>query len=132
MDKDLLRERLVEAREAKGHNRKEFAELLGIPYRTITNYENGSREPGSDYLVRVADICGCTVDWLLGLTSDARETSSYSDLSLNASDPLFAQILNCYKSLNDEGRERLAEYAEVLVHSGMYIKNSEVPMGREA
>lgn len=132
MDKGLMRHRLVETREFNGYNRKEFAELLGIPYRTITNYENGSREPGSDYLARVADVCGCTVDWLLGLTDDARETSPYSDLGLFASDPLVAKILNCYNSLNDEGRERLAEYADDLVKTGKYIKTASVRMGREA
>ena len=68
MDFDLMRQRLVQAREHIGYNRKQFAEAMKIPYRTITNYENGAREPGSDYLTKVADFCGCTTDWLLGLT----------------------------------------------------------------
>ena len=71
-------ERLVKAREFIGHNRKSFAEKLNIPYRTITNYENGSREPGSDYILKVANICGCTTDWLLGLSDNPRNNSPYT------------------------------------------------------
>jgi transcriptional regulator with XRE-family HTH domain len=72
MDFDLMRQRLVQAREFCGYNRKQFASVIGLPYRTITNYENGAREPGSEYITKVADICGCTTDWLLGLTESAR------------------------------------------------------------
>lgn len=78
MDNELMRKRLVEAREFIGCNRKAFAELLGMPYRTVTNYENGSREPGSDYLIRVADECGCTVDWLLGVSDSPRQSAEES------------------------------------------------------
>ena len=85
MDYALMRERLVKAREFIGQNRKEFAETLNMSYRTITNYENGSREPGSDYIAKVADVCGCTTDWLLGLSDDARCHSPYSSLLTHCS-----------------------------------------------
>lgn len=76
MDYDLMRRRLVEARELIGCNRKEFAEKLNIPYRTITNYENGSREAGSDYLARVATVCGVTIDWILGVSDNKKSPSA--------------------------------------------------------
>ncbi|MCI8538280.1 MAG: helix-turn-helix transcriptional regulator [Oscillospiraceae bacterium] len=85
MDYDLMRKRLVEAREHIGYNRKEFAEKVNIPYRTITNYENGSREAGSDYLTTVATICGVTTDWLLGV-SDIKNPPSMTEATLGESD----------------------------------------------
>ena len=72
MDYDLMRKRLIEARERIGYNRKEFADKLNIPYRTITNYENGAREAGSDYLAKVATVCGVTTDWILGVSDDKK------------------------------------------------------------
>lgn len=125
MDYGLICERLVQARELVGYNRKDFAALLKMPYRTITNYENGSREPGSDYLAKVADICGCTTDWLLGLSDDAK---SASDVSLSPSDPVFETVRENYQELNEEGRERLADYSDDLVRSGKYIKNHQSKM----
>ena len=85
MDYDLMRKRLVEAREHIGYNRTEFAEKVNIPYRTITNYENGSREAGSDYLTTVATICGVTTDWLLGV-SDIKNPPSMTEATLGESD----------------------------------------------
>ncbi len=111
MGMTTLPERLIKARELIGHNRKSFAEILNIPYRTITNYENGSREPSSDYLLKVADICGCTTDWLFGL----------SDVPRN-NDPLFEALRVNYEELNTEGCEKLVDYSDDLVQSSKYKK----------
>ena len=35
---------IAEARKEKGLSRKDVAEWLEIPYRTITNWENGERQ----------------------------------------------------------------------------------------
>ena len=35
---------IEEARKSKGMSRKDVAEWLEIPYRTITNWENGDRQ----------------------------------------------------------------------------------------
>ena len=110
MNLALMRQRLIEARAFVGMNRKEFSEALGIPYRTVTNYENGSREPGSDYISKVADYCGCTTDWLLGLTDSAREKAEAGV----AADPQIELLLNVCRPLNSAAIGRLIAYAEDL------------------
>ncbi len=129
MDYALMRKRLVEARDFIGQSRKEFAETLGMPYRTITNYENGSREPGSDYITKVADMCGCTTDWLLGLSDDARCSSPYASLLAQGPDPQFEALRRNYGDLNEEGREKLIGYSDDLVQSGKYKKFNQHRMG---
>ena len=57
-----LPERLVKIRKEKGYTRKELSDLLGIPYRTLTNYENGEREPGHSFIVRIAKEFNVTTD----------------------------------------------------------------------
>ena len=37
------KDQLIEIRNKTGLNRKEFAEAFGIPYRTITDWELGTR-----------------------------------------------------------------------------------------
>lgn len=110
MDLTQLRERLIKARQFIGCNRKQFAEELGIPYRTVTNYENGSREPGSEYISKVADACGCTTDWLLGLSDSPRETAAQSAKH----DIRMQTLLNACAGLNDSAIEKLVAYAEEL------------------
>ncbi len=132
MDYALMRERMIKAREFIGQNRKEFAETLGMSYRTITNYENGSREPGSDYLAKVADVCGCTTDWLLGLSDDAHSGSPYSSLLPQGQDSQFETLRRNYDALNEEGREKLVGYSDDLVQSGKYKKAGQYRMAKEA
>lgn len=57
--------RIKEVREQNGYSRKDFAIALGVPYSTLTNYENGTREPPYDFLLKIAHIFGTTVDYLL-------------------------------------------------------------------
>ena len=120
----IIPKRLAEARELIGHNRKSFSEMLNIPYRTITNYENGSREPGSEYLSKVADVCGCTTDWLLGLSDDPNPNSPLSLLEANS---VFKVLSENFELLNEEGQEKLLDYSDDLVRSGKYKKR--IPTG---
>lgn len=108
MDLELLRKRLIDARTALGYNRKDFASALGIPYRTVTNYENGAREPGSDYISKVADFCNCTTDWLLGL-SDSRSNAGEATV-----DPQIELLVNICRPLNSAAISKLIAYAEEL------------------
>ena len=69
-----LSKRLTKIREERGYKRTELAETLGIPYRTITNYETGEREPGHSYIIiKIAKLFNVTTDYILGLEN---ETSS--------------------------------------------------------
>lgn len=68
-----LPERLVAIRERNGYTRKRLAEELGKPYTTLTKYENGEREAGSDYLVCFAEKFNVTVDYLLGRVDDPHQ-----------------------------------------------------------
>lgn len=61
-------ERLVEIREKSGYTRKKLADELGRPYRTITKYETGEREPGHSYIVEIAKKFGVSTDYILGVS----------------------------------------------------------------
>ena len=52
--KQKTAERFIAIRKQTGMNRKEFAEWLGIPYRTMQDWERGiSQVP--DYVLRLID-----------------------------------------------------------------------------
>ena len=121
MDGEKMRERLVQAREFIGYNRKSFADALGMSYRTVTNYENGSREPGHDYLIKVADFCGCTTDWLLGLSDDPRNNAPHE----SEEDLLKKRLLSVCEVLNDEAVEKVIAYAHYLSYNPKNQKREE-------
>lgn len=57
--------RIREARKKAGLTQKELADLLGVKNTTLSGYELGDSDPKSETLIRIADICGCSVDYLL-------------------------------------------------------------------
>ena len=60
--------RLHQLRTERNITLKTLAEHLGVTVRTITNYENGSREPNIATIIALADYFGVTTDYLLGRT----------------------------------------------------------------
>ena len=52
-------------RKSKGKSQEEVANDISIKRTTLSGYENGSAEPNTDFLVKLADYYGITVDALL-------------------------------------------------------------------
>ena len=81
-------ERLVEIREKNGYTRKKLADELGRPYRTITKYETGEREPGHSYIVEIAKKFGVSTDYILGasdvMASETKKAPSAAEATLGA------------------------------------------------
>lgn len=77
--------RLSALRKKRGISRRELCKLLDMPYSTMSNYENGSREPGHDFIVKLANFYGITTDEiLLGVkehTGDPEESNEKSQLA---------------------------------------------------
>ncbi len=57
---------LCELRSAKGISQKKAANELGISPALLSHYENGIRECGLDFLLRIAEYYGVSCDYLLG------------------------------------------------------------------
>ncbi|WDL98162.1 helix-turn-helix domain-containing protein [Alicyclobacillus sp. ALC3] len=68
-------DRLTELLNMKNVRRKDLAELLGVTYKTVNNYENGTREPNMEQLKRLADYFEVPLDYLTG-RSDSIPTVS--------------------------------------------------------
>lgn len=92
-------ERLVEIREKNGYTRKRLADELGRPYRTITKYETGERDPGHSYIVEIAKKFGVTTDYILG-ASDLVEASTKNSPSAAEAAPE-EEVSRIFDKLND-------------------------------
>ncbi len=95
-----IADRLVAVREKNGYTRKRLAEELGRPYRTITNYEMGEREPGHEYIVTIAKKFHVTTDYLLGISDE--ESRDIVKAPLYSSEA--QQLARDYDELDEHGR----------------------------
>ena len=64
--------RLRELREKKRLSQQQLVDWLGLTRSSISNYENNTQTPPADTLVRLADIYGVSVDYLLGVKNDRK------------------------------------------------------------
>ena len=63
--------RIREARLRANLTQSQIAKRLGISNTTFSGYETGAHDPKSDLLIQIADICGVSVDYLLGRSPNA-------------------------------------------------------------
>lgn len=78
-------------RELQGEqSNTEFAEFLGISRQTVGFYWNGDRVPDAVTLVKIAERCNVSADWLLGLSNtkalvgDLKQVCNYTGLPQKA------------------------------------------------
>lgn len=60
-------ERVKQARTAKRMSTKELADECGLHYATISGFENRGHKPGFYGLIALAQVLGCSTDYLCGL-----------------------------------------------------------------
>lgn len=116
--------RLRERRESLHMKQSELGRLLGVTGSAIGNYENGISSPKADVLYRVFDVLGCDANYLF---QDEMENAA---ASLHSADEV--ALMKMYRQLNDEGQEKMQEYADDLVSSGKYEKADPHQLGKMA
>lgn len=102
----MLHERLKELREQRGLNRKQFASLLNTKYTTYVGYENGEREPGSDFIIAVSGMFDVSTDYLLGI-SDKKERFSAYQLTRTE-----FGLIEKYRTLDEYGKDMVSTVVE--------------------
>ena len=62
--------RLRELRVNKGLRQEQVAKLIGVNKSAISTYENDTRQPSFEILVRLANLYRVSTDYLLGQTNN--------------------------------------------------------------
>ena len=60
-----LGKRIADARDRRGLLQKDVAKEAGVSVSFLSEIENGKRTPGSEVLLRIADVLGASLDYLL-------------------------------------------------------------------
>ena len=71
--------KIREARERLGISQKHLAEKLNISQTTFNGYETGAHSPRPETLRVIAEACGTTVDFLVGLTDEPERPDRKND-----------------------------------------------------
>lgn len=74
-------ERLKEARRRSGLTQAQVGQRLGVVAHQVAKWEQQTSVPAPDSLARLAQILGCTTDWLLELVDEPTSHLYDTDLS---------------------------------------------------
>lgn len=114
-------ERIRTRREQLGLTQTALADLIGESKQTLYKYEGGiiTNIP-SDKIESIAEVLKVSPSWIMGWTDDPT-VGTMPPTSIPMSPPL-QTLADALDQLNDEGQEKLLDYAADLVASGRYIK----------
>ncbi|EET62551.1 DNA-binding helix-turn-helix protein [Marvinbryantia formatexigens DSM 14469] len=98
--------RIKELREEKHITQIRLSIDLEVSQETISAYEKGKYYPSAKSLIKLADIFGVSIDYLLGI-SDIRMSVDATNLK-----PYERKLLSLTQNMDAIGREKLISYAE--------------------
>lgn len=113
--------RMKERREELGITQVQLADMIGVTKGAIGNYETDANSPKASIMYKVFRALQCDANYLFQDGIDAKETEMLPKSERT--------LLMFFRKLNQEGQEKLTDYADDLVRSGKYIKNSTVGLG---
>ena len=97
-------ERLKQLRKSKNLYQRDVAEYLGLERTTYVKYETGASMPSMDILLRLSDLYGVSIDYLLGRVHDQNYTAPTLSAA-NVTFPVIGDIAAGYDRLALDGWE---------------------------
>lgn len=96
----MIGKRVKELRIKRGMSQQELGTAIGVTKVSVCGYENGTRLPNLENLIRLADVLETTTDFLLGREVPVvnEENKSYI-ASISYEDVCFIQELRHYPNL---------------------------------
>lgn len=115
--------RMKERREELGITQTQLAEMIGVTKGAVGNYETDANSPKASIMYKVFTALQCDANYLY---QDEMKEPESKMLPVEE-----RSLLKLFRQLNDEGQEKLTDYADDLVQSGKYIKSSEIQLGEK-
>lgn len=80
----LLGNRIALARQRAGYRTQgAFAEALGVSRGLVGQWESHNKRPGRDNLLKIAELCGITAEYLAGTAPETRTVANLSDREID-------------------------------------------------
>ena len=122
-----MKEKLDELLKDRGMRPSQLAQAAGLGTSTVDDILKGKTNElniGVDKMLKIASVLGVSVEMLY---------CRKEPVSLHIPpEPRERQLLDRFRSLNDEGKEKALDYLDDLVDTGKYKKRDPVGMAQEA
>lgn len=100
-----LGERIKSLRDKNGWTQTYFGEKLNLTKASISGYENDTRSPDKETLIKIANLFNVSTDYLLGNKTEEKEPYSKKQQTLAA---------HIDDDISEEQMEDILEYIEFI------------------
>lgn len=111
-----MKDRIKKIRKDKKLTQVEFGERIGVKGNTITNYENGLRNPTDAIILSICREFGVNEDWLRTgngeqyLQPDDKLSAYLGDI-ITGDDDFIKDLISAYMELDELSKEALRKLA---------------------
>lgn len=112
--------RIKSLREARGLTLEQVGDFIGVNKATVQRYEIGDIDIKRNVAIKLAECLGTSPSYIMGWTDDP--LSGVTPAAPAALSPKLQALSDALDQLNEEGQEKLLDYAADLVAGGRYIK----------
>lgn len=120
--------RIKALREARGLTLEQVGDFVGVNKATIQRYEIGNIDIKRNVAIKLAECLGTSPSYIMGWTDDP--LAGVTSAAPAALSPQLQALADALDQLNDEGQEKLLDYAADLVAGGRYIKTCAPGLGQ--
>ena len=96
-------------RKEKHISQTRLSTELEVSQETISAYENGKHYPSAKSLIKLRDLVGVSIDYILGLTDQRYPALQRSDLAEDEQ-----LLLHTYRKMDSPGKQRLRGYLDAI------------------
>ena len=110
-------ERLRHLRSERNLHQSELGEILELSPSAIGSYERNLREPSNYHLIKIADLFGVSLDWLLCRSDERLTVSDYAKQDSVPLDKLLADhaVTMGGVNLTSTDKSRICDIAYTLI-----------------
>lgn len=113
--------RIKSLREEFGYTQQELANKLDGAKSTIAMYENETRKPSLDILVKLSEIFKCSIDYIL-CKSNVRNSQ---EIQIDTDKINIGLSANDYENITDNQIKQIEEFAKLVLKDNLKNKDNK-------
>ena len=113
-------EKIARLRKENNYTQEQLAALLGVSRQSVSKYESGVTYPETDKLIRLSELFGCTVDYLLKDNVEEPDRHTGITEKTDKKDEFFGNAVNQWKHFDFKSEKQV--FGMPLWHIGKNAK----------
>lgn len=114
---NTLGRRIASLRAEKQISQIQLADEIGVTQESISSVERGKTYPKTNTLIKIADLFGCSLDYLVGI-SEVKIPAVSGELL----DPHQKHLIENYKNCDKKSKELIILFSDILSNKDISIE----------